>query len=443
MGNSEPATSNVADILYPVGKILTLDARLDAASNHQLRTIQVKIKRQQLPYTFSSGAVVEEVSDFLDKSEGNQFFLKMCDRRAAEELRDEYGVPPWSDDIENVYVNGVQSGAVEAVHKGLRDVPDFLDDNGSDWDEGEDEAFLDDWQRKLYEAEVETYDRLKEYQGQYYPRLLATVKLDISPPNAILSAEQRELHQQKGFLLQYLHGFTLRDMIAKAPAAAWQDIVDQGIKTVDILGDHDIVNKDVRLDNFIIVPRIHTYQVFMIDFGLCRFRRPDESDAEWGRVKCNEDEEGFLIVTAGASQAIELSGFSLCDKCDGVLLGRPHYGNFPIDLGYRAEARIVGVSFGDVDPFSLEAVEYYEKALINAQEQGTRIKDAGVALKAMEEKMTKTLLKEKIFVTSGSDFGTDVSGWYRIVFAHERTYLLEGLERMVRAVKEFGHDSSR
>ncbi|KAG8666592.1 hypothetical protein FPOAC1_011402 [Fusarium poae] len=413
MGNSEPATSNVADILYPVGKILTLDARLDAASNHQLRTIQVKIKRQQLPYTFSSGAVVEEVSDFLDKSEGNQFFLKMCDRRAAEELRDEYGVPPWSDDIENVYVNGVQSGAVEAVHKGLRDVPDFLDDNGSDWDEGEDEAFLDDWQRKLYEAEVETYDRLKEYQGQYYPRLLATVKLDISPPNAILSAEQRELHQQKGFLLQYLHGFTLRDMIAKAPAAAWQDIVDQGIKTVDILGDHDIVNKDVRLDNFIIVPRIHTYQVFMIDFGLCRFRRPDESDAEWGRVKCNEDEEG------------------------------PHYGNFPIDLGYRAEARIVGVSFGDVDPFSLEAVEYYEKALINAQEQGTRIKDAGVALKAMEEKMTKTLLKEKIFVTSGSDFGTDVSGWYRIVFAHERTYLLEGLERMVRAVKEFGHDSSR
>jgi hypothetical protein len=294
MGNSEPATSNVADILYPVGKILTLDARLDAASNHQLRTIQVKIKRQQLPYTFSSGAVVEEVSDFLDKSEGNQFFLKMCDRRAAEELRDEYGVPPWSDDIENVYVNGVQSGAVEAVHKGLRDVPDFLDDNGSDWDEGEDEAFLDDWQRKLYEAEVETYDRLKEYQGQYYPRLLATVKLDISPPNAILSAEQRELHQQKGFLLQYLHGFTLRDMIAKAPAAAWQDIVDQGIKTVDILGDHDIVNKDVRLDNFIIVPRIHTYQVFMIDFGLCRFRRPDESDAEWGRVKCNEDEEGFV-----------------------------------------------------------------------------------------------------------------------------------------------------
>jgi aspartate/methionine/tyrosine aminotransferase len=44
-----------------------------------------------------------------------------------------------------------------------------------------------------------------------------------------------------------------------------------------------------------------------------------------------------LIVTSGVGQAIELSGFSLCDKGDGVLLGRPHYGNFPIDFGYRAE----------------------------------------------------------------------------------------------------------
>lgn len=44
-----------------------------------------------------------------------------------------------------------------------------------------------------------------------------------------------------------------------------------------------------------------------------------------------------LIITSGVGRAIELSGFSLCDKGDGVLLGRPHYGNFPIDFGYRAE----------------------------------------------------------------------------------------------------------
>lgn len=39
--------------------------------------------------------------------------------------------------------------------------------------------------------------------------------------------------------------------------------------------------------------------------------------------------------------------------------------------GYRAE--IVGVSFGDVDPFSIETVTYYEKALEEAEMQGIRV----------------------------------------------------------------------
>ncbi|GKU07626.1 unnamed protein product [Fusarium langsethiae] len=693
MGTSEPVTSKVADLVYPVGKILTFNASIHTTSSCQQKTIQVKINRQQLSYTCSSGSVVEEVSDFLDKPEGNNQFLKMFDRRAAEDLRDEWGAPPWSENIEKEYNATL----------------DYVDENGSGWDEAEDEAFMEDMQRRLYEAEVATYDRLKEYQGKCIPQLLATVKLDTSPPNVALSAQQRELHRQKGIILEYLHGFTLRDMIEKAPESAWQDIVDQCLKVVDIFGDHDILNKDVRLDNFMIVPRRDKYQVFMIDFGQCRFRREGESDADWGRLKYSYDEEGFvrlmmnsharrvdaahdreckntcpfmsgnwvlihlkftinshsltcgdgfsgshrlrdvlarfinrnfnphkavtknqLIVTSGVGQAIELSGFSLCDKGDGVLLGRPHYGNFPIDFGYRAEAKIVGVSFGDIDPFSLEAVVLYEKALIDAQEHGIRVKvlllcnphnplgrcytskvlqaymklcqkhslhllsdeiyalsvwknenapdapeftsvlsintnelinanllhvmwgmskdfgangirigclitrneafmracvansefsgpsslsdlaamsilsddkfletfiktnrlrlaenykivteflashnipykegsnsglfvwadlfapnrtlidnsalkqeDAGAALRTVEAKMTEALLKEKIFVASGGDFGTDVSGWYRIVFAHEKTYLLEGLERMVSAVEKFGRD---
>ncbi|KAH6963326.1 pyridoxal phosphate-dependent transferase [Fusarium avenaceum] len=81
-----------------------------------------------------------------------------------------------------------------------------------------------------------------------------------------------------------------------------------------------------------------------------------------------------LIVTSGAGQAIELIGFSLCDPGDGVLLARPHYGNFPIDLGFRAQAKVVRVSFGDVDPLSLETVDIYEKALMDAQSQGIRVR---------------------------------------------------------------------
>ncbi|RBR18934.1 uncharacterized protein FIESC28_05856 [Fusarium coffeatum] len=332
-----------------------------------------------------------------------------------------------------------------------------------------------------------------------------------------------------------------------------------------------------------------------------------------------------LIVTSGVGQAIELSGFSLCDKGDGVLLGKPYYGNFPIDFGYRAEAKIVSVSFGEVDPFSLETVNIYEKALLEAQQKGVRVKvfllcnphnplgrcytpevikaymklcqkhnlhllcdeiyalsvwknpavpnapeftsalsidteglidkslvhcmwgmskdfgangirvgclitrnedfmracvansefsgpsslsdlaasstlsdeiflkgymetnrqrlaanyqlatkflrkhnipykegsNAGLfvwadlfapnqasidslvnkeeeGLKRMEAKMTDVLLKNKIFVAAGNDFGTDVSGWFRVVFAHRQDYLLEGLERMNRAIQMFG-----
>ncbi|UZP44986.1 hypothetical protein NXS19_012798 [Fusarium pseudograminearum] len=83
-------------------------------------------------------------------------------------------------------------------------------------------------------------------------------------------------------------------MIHRAAAVAWQDIFDQAIKIVDILGDHNILNKDVRLENFMVVPRPNKYQVFMIDFGLCRFRGDDESDEEWGRDKWMEDEDGYV-----------------------------------------------------------------------------------------------------------------------------------------------------
>ena len=43
-----------------------------------------------------------------------------------------------------------------------------------------------------------------------------------------------------------------------------------------------------------------------------------------------------VAVTSGVGPGIELCAFSLCDPGDGVLLGRPYYGNFPSDLESRA-----------------------------------------------------------------------------------------------------------
>ncbi|CEI39751.1 hypothetical protein FVEN_g2029 [Fusarium venenatum] len=83
-------------------------------------------------------------------------------------------------------------------------------------------------------------------------------------------------------------------MIDKAPRSSWQNIVDRAIEIVHIISDHNVLNDDVRPDNFMIVPNNGTYEVFMIVFGLCRVRRPGESDAEWGLEKWEANEERSL-----------------------------------------------------------------------------------------------------------------------------------------------------
>lgn len=71
--------------------------------------------------------------------------------------------------------------------------------------------------------------------------------------------------------------------------------MDQAIKTVHVIDSKDILNDDVRLENFMVVPKPDkTYQVFMIDLGQCRTRRADEKDSRWKRAKGMVDEEGAV-----------------------------------------------------------------------------------------------------------------------------------------------------
>ncbi|KAL2755384.1 hypothetical protein ACRALDRAFT_2041761 [Sodiomyces alcalophilus JCM 7366] len=77
-----------------------------------------------------------------------------------------------------------------------------------------------------------------------------------------------------------------------------------------------------------------------------------------------------VVVTTGLGPAIESCAFSLCDPGDGILLGRPYYGTFPSDVASRAKAQIIPVSFGDIDPLGLDAIPFYEEALLDARERG-------------------------------------------------------------------------
>jgi hypothetical protein len=290
------------DPIYAIGSILQLKVSLDATSGKEATTLQVKVKKQQRPWTLSCAMVVEiqQAPENLSAlSTGDEVFLKMFDRRFAEQIREDYGIEPWCEDFEQDFSRELASGMVEEFLEDLRTVPNFQEETGVNWDNAENEAFLRNELQKCFDSETATYARLQEYQGKIIPHFLASVAFEDTLPDVVLSTNQQKLHEHKGILLQYLPGYSLSGMIENAPRASWQGIVDQAVQEVHILGDHGILNQDVRPDNFMVVPENDTYRVFMIDFGQCKFRRNDETDAEWGRDKWIQDEEGAAALIIG------------------------------------------------------------------------------------------------------------------------------------------------
>ncbi|KAF5594391.1 hypothetical protein FPANT_4858 [Fusarium pseudoanthophilum] len=291
------ASTDESSLVYPIGKVIHLKI---STSNQEQTELCVKIKQQKRPWTLSCGMIVElkDTADSQAISETlrnqSEAFLKMFDRRFAQQIRQDNGIDTWSADIEQEFLTALASGKAEEFLHNLQTVPNFQRDTEDDWDVAENEVYLATELRKCFTSEIATYHRLKEYQGKIIPRFLASVVLDVPSSNVALTTQQQELYKHQGIILQYLPGFPLSTMADNAPESSWQAIVDQAIQIVHVLGDHDILNADVRPDNFIVVPKNDTYQVFMIDFGQCRFRREHESDAEWGRAKWRQDEEGAV-----------------------------------------------------------------------------------------------------------------------------------------------------
>jgi len=62
------------------------------------------------------------------------------------------------------------------------------------------------------------------------------------------------------------------------------------------------------------------------------------------------------------------------------------------------------------------------------------------SLRAAEAQLEQMLLQHRVFLSTGKTFGTEVPGWFRIAFAYETAYLLEGLERVLKATKAFGRE---
>jgi aspartate/methionine/tyrosine aminotransferase len=94
-----------------------------------------------------------------------------------------------------------------------------------------------------------------------------------------------------------------------------------------------------------------------------------------------------IVLCNGAGSAVNNLCFCLGEPGDGILTGRPFYVGFLPDIEYYAKFKLVGVSFARLDavdgqtsdtrlldPLSLEAVDCYERALLEAEQRGTKIR---------------------------------------------------------------------
>lgn len=303
---------------YQVDQILALETDDAHAQCPSMPSpIRVRIRRL-ISETLSCTMVVDVLDDNLSVvPDLSPAFLKLYDRRFAVQHRRDNGVERWTREAEEAYTEGLRDGTVSEFLDDLHNTKNFQEDTEEDWDDPQIEAFLTDVILPLYETETKVYDALQEHQGQLIPKLLAAVTLKLSPPTPAAADKDEDsgkafkLLHVKGILLQHIEGFDMWTMADHFPSSSWQDIVDQATAIVRVVGDHHILNRDVRPENFM-VARVaeDAFKVFMIDFALCRFKRDNESDREWAEAKFTKDEEGAVGFVV-KKRLMNVCGFQL------------------------------------------------------------------------------------------------------------------------------------
>ena len=255
--------------------------------------------------------------------------LKLYDRRFATGLREDQKIQPWTFEIEQEYQQTILDGRVSEFIKSLHseddeDKKEEEEEEEEPWNAAQDEAYLFDYMQRLYEAEYEVYQRLEDIQGRDIPRFLGRVKM---PGNDSQSATVSEYVDCPGILLQYIEGVPLSDLASFAPKEAWQEICEDAIRIVNLLGDRGILNEDVKPRNFIVRKEsADNFKVFMIDFALCNFREEYQDEEDWWRSKAIQDEEGAV-------------GRVMESRLEGGFVYRPSARS--VDLGKRFRSQMI------------------------------------------------------------------------------------------------------
>ncbi|KAK4160578.1 hypothetical protein QBC43DRAFT_325213 [Cladorrhinum sp. PSN259] len=302
---------------YHVGQILDLNILSDNENSTASTSFRVRV-RQIFGNTLSCVMVVDiQPSTRLPAVA----VLKLYDRRFAVGIRENRELVSWTREVEEQYAEFVKTGGFDSFIQKIHQRPEkerYEPQEDEWWDDDACEAALADELNKLHKTETSIYKVLRNVQGRLIPKVFAHVELDIAQPgidriSATAGADGLEPFKVKGILMQHIEGFTLREIPHRCHRSAWQDIADQALAVVRVCDDYNIINYDIRLDNFVVSeckPGVE-YQVYMIDFGMCRVRRKGESDFEWGREKTKIDEDGVVPALVGGILLRDQKGFEL------------------------------------------------------------------------------------------------------------------------------------
>ncbi|KAK0254915.1 hypothetical protein LTR01_007865 [Friedmanniomyces endolithicus] len=263
-------------------------------------TADVKILEQHGPSTYSTVLSVSVPGLLLGSTEPFvKAVLKVYDRRYAEELRQEHKVGPWCPAKERCYAEALASGRA-AEFMWLLNTNDDVETPAEPWDEAQNEVLIQSWSNDLYNNEIRAYACLESLQGRQIPRFLSMVTVSRTPFAHVEGCGVDDnAFDIRGVLIEYIPGPSLENLAEQVPPEHWQYCVDQAVQIVRTYAHLPILNMDVKTRNVIVSPAAAGWdhaRVVMIDFGLCRFRDSDESDAEWRFEKWVQDEEGAIGV---------------------------------------------------------------------------------------------------------------------------------------------------
>ena len=237
--------------------------------------------------------------------------VKLYDRRCFTNIRNDFDEgKPWSLDKEKEYRKHLDDVSAGAVTQGDFSQPTYLWDN--DISDGEFEAYLHHVAQRTFDAEHTAYQRLHELQGKKIPLLYGAVEYGVVIPN-VRGDGTSVTDAVPGLLLEHVSSLSLRDLVVTwitrdppLPNSHLAALCDEAVKVVDRISDFEVLNEDVRVDNFLVREESLTLSapdgsvatvdgsVALIDLGQCRLRRADESEDEWIQAKWSQDETGAI-----------------------------------------------------------------------------------------------------------------------------------------------------